>query len=192
MHGVYVAYGDYDEIDLPTSVDEQENPIYTEPVSWPEIKAHLKLSSDAEQELVMSYVTAARVWCEKYLQRALVPKDITMYYTERAGHFALKYHHNPDEPITLSIDGDVIDTPISVLRGRLRHDVVSFALDAIPRQFSQITINYISAPYDKIEAIKPAIMMMTGKMYSKREDMEISGSKSVIKNILNYHRIKTR
>lgn len=173
-----MIYGDYTEIECPTTV---------EPVTWTMMKDHLKLSTDAEQDLVMAYVTSARVWCEKYLQRALVTKEVTMYYTDVGNDYALKYPANPEEYISVSADGQIVTTAPTVILN-YPHRVLLFDV-VIPEDTIQVTIEYTAKVYENVRAVIPAIMLMAGKMYTSREDADIK-LHTTVKNILNPHRLK--
>jgi hypothetical protein len=186
---IMIEFGDYTEMDVLSG----DPPQVQEPVSWQDLSVHLKLSGNAEQDLVLGYAYAARIWCEKYLQRALVEKEITMYYSERATHYALKYPAKMDEGFTVKVDGEVIDDieeSMSFIRTR-GQDLVVIPSEMLPAEFTQLTIEYVAEQYAQVDAIKPAIMMLTGRMYDSRASMEIRSPNNVVKNILNYHRIKT-
>lgn len=47
-------------------------PPATEPISFADVQAHLRLSDDSEQAVVERIIRAAREWCEQYQSRRLV------------------------------------------------------------------------------------------------------------------------
>lgn len=49
-----------------------------EPVSLAEAKAHLRVDSEAEDELILALIQAAREWVEVYLDRTLITTQWTM------------------------------------------------------------------------------------------------------------------
>jgi hypothetical protein len=184
--------GDYIEQDIPTLVEDDL--VVVEPVSWQEMKAHLRLWSDDEQDLVMAYVHAARIWAEKYTQRAFVAKEVAMYYDEIGKDYILKYPANMDEPIVVKLDGEILLDPLSriELRKGPGLDYVHIPSDMITGDIAQITIEYVAEQYPRVEACKAAIMLMSARTYSSRESLETRNPHNAVKNILNFHRIKYR
>lgn len=53
-------------------------PPVVEPVSLAEAKAHLRVDSEAEDDLIMGLIQAAREWVEVYLDRTLITTQWTM------------------------------------------------------------------------------------------------------------------
>ncbi len=49
-----------------------------EPVTLSEAKAHLRIDSTDEDTLISTLVTAAREWCEEYLDRSLIHQQYVM------------------------------------------------------------------------------------------------------------------
>ncbi|MBQ9388560.1 MAG: phage gp6-like head-tail connector protein [Synergistaceae bacterium] len=47
----------------------------TEPVTLQEAKRHCRIDHDTEDELITTYITAAREWAEGFLNVQLVPSD---------------------------------------------------------------------------------------------------------------------
>ena len=48
-----------------------------ESVSLAEVKAQARIDSDAEDDLITAYITAARSWCEAYVSRPLTATAVT-------------------------------------------------------------------------------------------------------------------
>ena len=49
-----------------------------EPVTLSEAKAHLRIDSSDEDTLISTLITAAREWCEEYLDRSLIHQQYVM------------------------------------------------------------------------------------------------------------------
>lgn len=51
----------------------------TEPVSLQAAKKHLRVTQDDQDDLIATYLTAARAWAEDYLGRALITQQLRWY-----------------------------------------------------------------------------------------------------------------
>jgi uncharacterized phiE125 gp8 family phage protein len=49
-----------------------------EPVSLADAKAHCRVDTDADNSLIVGYITTAREWVEDYIDRALVTQQLVM------------------------------------------------------------------------------------------------------------------
>lgn len=110
-----------------------------EPVSLDEVKASLRYTSSAQDELITQYITDARQMVERYTSRKLITQTVTGY--------GFPYAYNQDQ----WWDGYKMG-PISALNGRLSH----IELDHGPVQsiqsvstfdISNVAIVYASSNY---------------------------------------------
>ena len=46
----------------------------TEPITLEEVKSHLRILTNDEDTLISSYISAARIWSEKHINRSFVEK----------------------------------------------------------------------------------------------------------------------
>ncbi len=67
-----------------------------EPLTTAEAKAQLRVTSDHEDDLIDSYVIAAREWCEEYTGHILVQREVTDSFSAWGDYLTLRY-----QPITV-------------------------------------------------------------------------------------------
>lgn len=67
-----------------------------EPLTTAEAKAHLRVTSDHEDDLIDSYVAAAREWVEDYTGHILVQREVTDSFSAWGDYLTLRY-----QPITV-------------------------------------------------------------------------------------------
>ena len=58
-------------------------PPAVEPVSLDEMKAHARITDNAEDALLSALIVAARQWCESYTQRAFITQTWAQYISTR-------------------------------------------------------------------------------------------------------------
>jgi uncharacterized phiE125 gp8 family phage protein len=94
-----------------------------EPLTTAEAKAQLRVVDDSEDDLIDSYVVAAREWCEDYTGHILVARVVTDAFKAWGEYLTLR--HQPitvDEPTpTLVVtyndaEGDVVEYEDRVIR----------------------------------------------------------------------------
>lgn len=56
-----------------------------EPVTLAEVKASLRITSAAEDDLISQFITDARVWCENVTGKKFITQTITAYYDGTSG-----------------------------------------------------------------------------------------------------------
>jgi hypothetical protein len=164
-------------------------------VDWTTLKAHLRLNTDTDQAIVMTYLCAAVSYCEQYLNRVLAYKTVKMYYhapsvSSTAYDFQLRYHADENAPdyIIKVTDSEGAETTVTDYITKWP-DIVSISADKLPTEWLMLSIEYNPKLYEQTNAIVPAILMKTGEIYCNREDGPIPKISSII-SILNRHRIK--
>lgn len=163
-----------------------------EPVSLAEAKLHGRVTWTDEDSLISTYIKAARRYCENYLQRALIPRDlradlpqfydcIELPYLPIAQILTIKYY-NTDSPEVLTdlyaYDDLSPDQTYSLVNDVLRRNSgETFPATASRADAVQITytagygINYLVSPWthEVPENIKAAMFLIIQDLYENRE-----------------------
>jgi hypothetical protein len=164
-------------------------------VPWTTLKAHLRLNTDADKALVLTYLCAAVSYCEQYLNHALATKIVKMYYHNHdlktsSYEFQLRYRADQDMPdhTIMVTDSAGVETVVTDYIN-LWPDIVKISAETLPTEWLMLSIEYTPKTYENTSAIIPAILMKVGEIYCNREDGPVPKISSII-SILNRHRIK--
>lgn len=154
----------------------------SEPVCKDDLKDHLKILHDTEDSLLLGYVTAAREYCEKYLNRALIAQTIEMrldnFPAADMDYFDLRYS-SPDTELTsityTDSDGSVdfsdsvtLDNISMPNRIFLKADE-SWPTDVISER-NVVIITYLTGYETCPEKFRNPILLMAADMYANREN----------------------
>ena len=140
--------------------------IATEPVSYAEMKAYLKLSNDVEQSLITEMIKSARQLLEGYTNRSFGTKTIKVRWNEINGWQELPY--SPIISIT-SMVNDEGDTLTYETRGLEVKQIQVFSTDGVIVQYQA---GYSSLP----SVLETAIKKQVATMYWNRENYVIGES----------------
>lgn len=161
-------------------------------VDWTTLKAHLRLNTDADKAIVLTYLCAAVSYCEQYLNRALGAKAVKMYYHAPTDAISthklqLRYYLSTYVAPTVKVTNSAgVETTVTTYR-TMHPDII--LVEDLPTDWLMVTVEYQAAVYEQTSAVVPAVLMKLGEIYSNREDGPTPKISSII-SILNRHRIK--
>ena len=151
----------------------------TEPITLEEVKSHLRILTNDEDTLISSYISAARIWSEKHINRSFVEK--TFEYSIDCFSRNIKLPYPPLISI-LSIEyTDVNENTLTMLPSNYIVDTKSFIgrvyIEILPsvnlRKIGGISIRY-KAGYKKLpENLKHALKLIIGHLYENREHTSV-------------------
>lgn len=157
-----------------------------EPVTLATAKAHMRVSSSAEDDLIGSYIRAAREFCETYCHRSFVASQWTLSLSEfPPGHLSLPmgpvtnvtdFYYHDDAGARLNVEGCYTD-----LNGRIallgRPDQGWPCVTARP---GRIIVNFTAGPANVIAdnpaALTAAMLLLIEHFYANRSAVSASGS----------------
>jgi len=142
-------------------------PPQEEPITLNEVKAHLRIDGDEENELLSALITTAREMAEEYTRRSLVQQEWELGIQELTTKVYLP--RSPVREITyFAVDGQELGTDSYLLIGQEIFCTKKPLKAVMP---DGIVIRYTAGfDADNIpEAIKRAILMLVGHLYENRE-----------------------
>ncbi len=160
-----------------------------EPVTLADAKAHLRVTSNAEDALISARIKAARRWCERYCRRGFITQTVR-----------LRMDEFPDED-----DGDVIFLPWGKVASVTSITYVDTGgttqtmdaadyitdLDNVParvspaygylwplarEQLGSINVTYVVGASTAEDDVKAALLLVLGDLYENREASIIGAS----------------
>ncbi len=163
----------------------------SEPVSLAEARAHLRLTGDDDEQSVTNYLMAARQFVENYIGRALINRtyDFKLDWGWPCRDL-IKRIVLPMPPLVSVTSINYIDTTgtsqllasnqYQVTLGNVYGSIVeAYAVTwpSVRNQVDAITVRFVAgygttAP----DAVRQAILLMTGHMYENREAAAIRGA----------------
>lgn len=172
----------------------------SEPITTAEAKTHLRVDVSTEDTYIDTLVSAARQWCEKYTNRALITQTITETFDtfpatgesliltvgKVASVTSLKYYTG-GVLTTWNAANYIVDVQGEQSR-------ISEALDItwpdIDDRVNAVEVIYVvgTSSGSVPAAIKHAILLLVGSMYENREDT-VKKYPSAIEMLLNPYRI---
>lgn len=200
------------ECKVSTRVVVEVTPPSVEPVSVAEARLHSRITQTDEDSLVAIWISAARRYCEQYLQRALCPH---IYRADLPGWFDfidLPYkpiaeirsvnYYDTSSPSVLTALFDSTSSPLvttevfDVIQGNIVRNTGQTFPDVYPRLDAvQITYQagYGSSPITAIpQSIKQAMLLLIGDCAVNREAV-ISGTivteNKAVERLLNPERV---
>lgn len=165
-------------------------------VNWTTCKAHLRLNTDDEKSIVLTYLCGAVGYCEQYLNRPLAYKTVKMYYHNPrcwAGTFTfqLRYYidvYNTDFTVMVT-DADGDEVPFTTFKP-IQPDLIQIDPSDLPEGWLMISIEYRPRVYEQVAEVVPAVLMKLGEIYYNRDGSINQPKISGILSILNRHRVK--
>lgn len=163
-----------------------------EPITLTEAKLHLRVDVDADDALITSQITAARMWCEKFTRRAFVTQTLEMaldvwptcnlelWRPPLQSVSSVTYTDEDGDATVMSTDDYEVDTR----QGRIRFETLP---SATLRSMSGIVIQYVAGyggEEDVPEIIKQAIKLLIGDYYYYRENRAAEKTIDTVERIL--------
>ena len=128
-----------------------------------DVKNYVRIDSDDDNAIITNMITQARIWCENYISRDIVPKNRTYYMDSTSGLFDL-----PFAPVatieSVTVEGEAATYTEYGL------DDLSIELNGGPSNNVKIT-STTAGLNDGL--IKQALLQMVSNYYDNRADFEI-------------------
>ncbi len=128
-----------------------------------DVKRYLRIDTDEDDAIITNMITQARIWCENYISRDIVPKNRTYYMDSTSGLFDL-----PFAPVatieSVTVEGEAATYTEYGL------DDLSIELNGGPS--NNVKITYTTAGLND-GLIKQALLQMVSNYYDNRADFEI-------------------
>ena len=125
-----------------------------------DVKNYVRIDSDDDNAIITNMITQARIWCENYISRDIVPKNRTYYMDSTSGLFDL-----PFAPVatieSVTVEGEAATYTEYGL------DDLSIELNGGPS--NNVKITYTTAGLDD-GLIKQALLQMVSNLYDNRAD----------------------
>ena len=128
-----------------------------------DVKSYVRIDTAEDDALIANMITQARIWCENYISRDIVPKNRTYYLGETSGLFDL-----PFAPVATIVSVTVEGEAATYTEYGL--DDLSIELDGGPS--SSVKVTYTTAGLND-GLIKQALLQMVSNYYDNRADFEI-------------------
>lgn len=132
-----------------------------------EVKDYVRIDTEADNNLISAMIIQARIWCENFISRDIVPKNRTYYLDRTNGVFDI-----PFAPIAsiseVSIDGTVT-TDYEILG--LNNETIE--LDQGPAD--RVKITYITEGIND-SLVKQAMLQLVSTYYDNRADYDSENS----------------
>ena len=160
-----------------------------EPLTNADVKLQLRMTSDTtEDDLIASYITAARIYCERYTGRAFYTQTVVAYLDEFPAEDYIELPMAPLQSVT-SVkykDSAGTETPMTKTTQYLEDTDSYVGRIVLPcgvtwPSFTEYTVNPITityvAGYTALpQPLKQAMLLLIGSWYENREnDVEIIG-----------------
>ena len=125
------------------------------------VKDYVRIDTSADDNLISSMITQARIWCENYISRDIVPKNRTYYLDKTNGLFDL-----PFGP-TASISEITIDGTATTDYEILGLDNETIELDGGSAE--KVKVTYITSGIND-SLVKQAMLQLISTYYDNRAD----------------------
>lgn len=149
-----------------------------EPLTLAEAKSHLRKTTDEENELIASFIVAARQWVENYTGSALVPADVIDVFYHWGPCLVLRRQPIAPDPVPAITYTNAEGAPTAYLDGVLRSGVYPWTIwpptgASFPELGPQGTIEVAyragyAVPDDVPTPLKQAMLLLIGEWYSTR------------------------
>lgn len=132
-------------------------------ITLADVKNYVRIDSDDDNAIITNMIAQARLWCENYISRDIVPKNRTYYMDSTSGLFDL-----PFAPVatieSLTVEGEAATYTEYGL------DDLSIELDGGPSL--NVKVTYTTAGLSD-GLVKQALLQMVSNYYDNRADFEI-------------------
>lgn len=125
-----------------------------------DVKNYVRIDSDDDNAIITNMITQARIWCENYISRDIVPKNRTYYLSDTSGLFDL-----PFAPVATIVSVTVEGEAATYTEYGL--DDLSIELDGGPS--SNVKVTYTTSGLND-GLIKQALLQMVSNLYDNRAD----------------------
>lgn len=151
----------------------------SEPITIEEAREHLRVDITDDDVLISSLITAAREYCEKYQNRALITQTRELYldswpdasYIELRSPLAsvthIKYYGTDDTEYTMAATDYFVDTKSFVGLVGLGYGK-SWPTTTL-RSFNGIVVRYVCGVDTVDQMVKAGMLLLIGWMYENRE-----------------------
>jgi len=134
------------------------------------VKDYVRIDTSADDNIIAAMITQARIWCENYISRDIVPKNRTYYIDATNGIFDV-----PFGPIA-SIEQITIDGTETTDYEVLGLDNETIELDQGPGE--RVKITYITAGINDA-LIKQSMLQLISTYYDNRTDFVEGNSRGI-------------
>jgi len=172
-----------------------------EPITLTEAKANLRVNNTVENDLITSYIVAARKWVENYTWRPLITQTWTLFYdfsdVQSIKNSTITISKNPVQSIS-SVKYYDINNTLQTLDSSnyytdLGGDIASInfinQLPTIYNRINALQIEFVcgyglavSVP----DNIKAAIYMMITAFYDNRTGLDFVKTQEAVQNIVSF------
>ena len=132
-------------------------------ITLADVKNYVRIDSDDDNAIITNMIAQARLWCENYISRDIVPKNRTYYMESTSGLFDL-----PFAPVatieSVTVEGEAATYTEYGL------DDLSIELDGGPS--INVKVTYTTAGLSD-GLVKQALLQMVSNYYDNRADFEI-------------------
>jgi uncharacterized phiE125 gp8 family phage protein len=145
-----------------------------------DVKNYVRIDTDDDDPIITNMISQARIWCENYISKDIVPKNRTYYLDETNGLFDL-----PFSPV---------DSVISVTSGGQNIGYTEYGLDDLSIELdggpsSNVKVTYTTAGLND-GLVKQAMLQLISTYYDNRADFVVGAVKGVeiptdVKTVLN-------
>ena len=129
-----------------------------------EVKNYVRIDSDDDNAIITNMITQARIWCENYISRDIVPKNRTYYLPSTNGMFDL-----PFAPIA---------SVVSVLINGNAAEYTEYGLDDLSIELDGGPANNIKVTYTTTGIndglVKQALLQLVSTYYDNRADYSLT------------------
>jgi len=162
-----------------------------EPLSLDDVKLHLRVDDDTEDELINSLITTAREYCEGFQRRAYLTQTQELWLDSfpSAGYIKLplpplqsvthiKYYGTDDTEYTFTSDDYFADTKSEPGRVSLGHGKTwpSTTLRPVNGVGIEYVAGYGDAASDVPEKVRQAMLLLISHWYENREAIALTGA----------------
>tara|TARA_R110000823_G_scaffold246925_1_gene370776 strand:+ start:1978 stop:2496 length:519 start_codon:yes stop_codon:yes gene_type:complete len=149
------------------------------------VKDYVRIDTASDDNIISSMIIQARIWCENYISRDIVPKNRTYYLDSTNGIFDLPF--GPVSSIQeIAIDG-IATTDFEILG--LNNETIELDRGSAER----VKVTYITEGIND-SLVKQAMLQLISTYYDNRSDINTEGNNSEIeiptstKNILSSYK----
>lgn len=172
-----------------------------EPITLAEAKANLRVNNTVENDLISSYIVAARKWIENYTWRPLITQTWTLFYdfsdVQNIKNNTIVISKNPVQSISSIKYYDNTNTLVtldsSTYYTDLGGDIASINfIQQLPTMYNRINALQIEfvCGYGLAGAvpdnIKAAIYLLVTSFYDNRTGLEFVKTQEAVQNIITF------